>query len=77
MDGRLADATARTSRRTTHTKRNGRILAGVATGGAWSPTLPMLTGLGLLGKQFSIRVTNIGVGTMRVDDVYIDPHPRG
>ncbi len=51
--------------------------AGVATGGAWSPTLPMLTGLGLLGKQFSIRVTNIGVSTMRVDDVYIDPYRRG
>jgi len=51
--------------------------AGVATGGPWSPTLPMLTGLGLLGKQFSIRVTNIGVGTMRVDDVYIDPYRRG
>ena len=51
--------------------------AGVATGGPWSPTLPMLTGLGLLGKQFSIRVTNIGVSTMRVDDVYIDPYRRG
>ncbi len=51
--------------------------AGVATGGPWSPTLPMLTGLGLLGKQFSIRVTNIGVSTMRVDDVYIDPYCRG
>ena len=54
-----------------------RVPAGVATGGPWSPTLPMLTGLGLLGKQFSIRVTNIGVSTMRVDDVYIDPYRRG
>jgi hypothetical protein len=37
----------------------------------------MLTGRGLLSKSFSIRVTNIGVGTMRVDDVYIDPYRRG
>jgi hypothetical protein len=36
----------------------------------------MLTGLGLLGRQFSIRVTNI-IGTMRVHDVYIDPYRRG
>ena len=51
--------------------------AGVATGGAWAPTLPMLTGSGLTGSKLSIRVTNIGLGTMRVDDVYIDPYRRG
>ncbi len=51
--------------------------AGVATGGPWAPTLPMLTASGLVGKSFSIRVTNIGLGTMRVDDVYIDPYRRG
>ena len=51
--------------------------AGVATGGAWAPTLPMLTGVGLTGSRFSIRVTNVGIGTMRVDDVYIDPYRRG
>jgi hypothetical protein len=51
--------------------------AGVATGGAWAPTLPMLTGSGLVGSKLSIRVTNIGIGTMRVDDVYIDPYRRG
>jgi hypothetical protein len=51
--------------------------AGVATGGRWSPSLPMLTGVGLLGRTFSIRVTNIGLGTVRVDDVYVDPYRRG
>lgn len=51
--------------------------AGVGTGGAWSPTLPMLTASGLVGRTFSIRVTNIGLGTMKVDDVYIDPYRRG
>ena len=52
--------------------------AGVATGGPWSPTLPMLTGaLGRWREQFAIRVTNIGVSTMRVDDVYVDPYRRG
>jgi hypothetical protein len=51
--------------------------AGVAIGGAWSPTLPMLTASGLAGRTFSIRVTNIGLGTMKVDDVYIDPYRRG
>jgi hypothetical protein len=50
--------------------------AGVATGGPWSPALPMITGAGLLAKTFSIRVTNIGLGTMRIDDVYIDPYRR-
>jgi hypothetical protein len=53
------------------------IPAGVATGGPWAPTLPMLTGAGLPSRSFSIRLTNIGVGTMRVDDVYIDPYRRG
>jgi hypothetical protein len=53
------------------------IPAGVATGGGWAPTLPMLTGIGAAGRSFSIRVTNIGLGTMRVDDVYIDPYRRG
>ena len=53
------------------------IPGGVITGGDWAPSLPMLTGLGLVGKSFSIRVTNIGLGTMRVDDVYIDPYRRG
>jgi hypothetical protein len=52
------------------------IPAGVATGGGWSPTLPMLTGVGAAGRTFSIRLTNIGLGTMRVDDVYIDPYRR-
>jgi hypothetical protein len=52
------------------------IPAGVATGGAWAPTLPMLTGIGAANRSFSIRVTNIGLGTMRVDDVYIDPYRR-
>jgi hypothetical protein len=51
--------------------------AGVATGGDWAPTLPMLTGSGLTGSSLRIRVTNIGVATMRVDDVYIDPYRRG
>jgi hypothetical protein len=51
--------------------------AGVATGGAWAPTLPMLTGVGLPSRSFSIRLTNIGLGTMRIDDVYIDPYRRG
>jgi hypothetical protein len=51
--------------------------AGVATGGSWAPTLPMLSGTGLLARSFSIRVTNIGLGTMRIDDVYIDPYRRG
>jgi len=50
--------------------------AGVATGGAWSPTLPMLTGVGAAGRSFSIRLQNIGLGTVRVDDVYIDPYRR-
>jgi hypothetical protein len=37
----------------------------------------MLTVSGLAGRTFSIRVTNIGLGTMKVDDVYIDPYRRG
>jgi hypothetical protein len=50
--------------------------AGVATGGSWAPTLPMLTGVGVLSRSFSIKVTNTGLGTMRIDDVYIDPYRR-
>jgi hypothetical protein len=53
------------------------IPAGVATGGGWQPTLPLLTGVGAVGRTVAIRLTNIGLGTMRVDDVYIDPYRRG
>jgi hypothetical protein len=35
------------------------------------------SGAGLVGRSFSIRVSNIGIGTLRVDDVYIDPYRRG
>jgi hypothetical protein len=42
------------------------------------PLLRMFTsGAGLVGRSFSIRVSNIGIGTLRVDDVYIDPYRRG
>jgi hypothetical protein len=50
--------------------------AGVIAGGPWAPSLPMLTGAGVLGKSFAVRVTNVGIATMRIDDVYIDPYRR-
>jgi hypothetical protein len=50
---------------------------GILTGGRWYPTLVALSGSGVLGSTMQIRVTNIGLGTMRVDDVYIDPYRRG
>jgi hypothetical protein len=50
--------------------------AGFAYGGPWMPTMPMLTGSGKHGSEFSIRLTNMSRASIRVDDVYIDPYKR-
>jgi hypothetical protein len=52
------------------------IFAGVAWGGPWMPTMPMLTGSGKHGAEFSIRLTNTSRASIRIDDVYIDPYKR-
>jgi hypothetical protein len=36
----------------------------------------MLSGAGLLGRTFQVRLTNAGPTTMEVDDVHIDPYRR-
>jgi hypothetical protein len=50
---------------------------GAVTGGSWKPSLVALSGSGILGKTMQIRLTNVGIGTIKVDDVYIDPYRRG
>jgi hypothetical protein len=52
------------------------IPAGFAFGGPWMPTMPMLTGSGKHGAEFSIRLTNSSRASIRIDDVYIDPYKR-
>jgi hypothetical protein len=52
------------------------------TGGAWTPTLPMLLAPSLLpllpGEMTPVRFTftPVGRGTWNIDDVHVDPHRR-
>jgi len=45
--------------------------------GAWAPTLPMLVVLNLLGEQDVRFRFASGLGSFRIDNVYIDPYSKG